>query len=134
MFLEVSATLPVMELSARERAAVEYRRAAEELGMTAVDIARAGGIPDADTVRDFMEGARWPRTPTRNRLEKAVGWPTGSIDAIMRGERVETTDTGEDRVVAAIEASQLTRANKHRLIGAYYDLIDQQQGEGVRGA
>lgn len=121
-----------MELSARERAAVEYRRAAERLGMTATDIARAGGIPDPDTVRDFMEGARWPRTPTRIRLEKAVGWPAGSIDALMRGEQLAEDAEDDDRVVAAIEASRLTRANKHRLIGAYYDMLDQQHDE--RGA
>lgn len=116
----------------RERAAIAYRKAAAEAGLTPTELARRGGIPDVDTVRDFMDGERWPRTPTRAKLEKAIGWEPGTIEGISLGEPV--TPTSGDPVVRAIEGSELNRANRHRLIGTYYELLDQQGSEGVRGA
>lgn len=133
MFLEVSATIQGMEQNGRLRAAEVYSRAVDELGLTPTEVARRGDIPDPDTVRDFMDGARWPQATTRAKLEKAIGWEAGSINALTRGEPPISAAAG-DRVIAAIEASALTRANRHRLIAAYYDMLEQQEREGVRGA
>lgn len=128
MFLEVSATLWDMQITdaGRKRAAAAFREAVGTLSPEA--IAATAGISDPATVRTFLEGATWPRSKTRQKLESFSG--IKSLEAIARGE-AELAPPG-DPVEVAIERSALTRGNKHRLIGTYYDMLD-EQGE-VRGA
>lgn len=50
-----------------------------------------------------------------------------------------TDEAGEaigdgDQVVAAINASSLTRGRKAKLVGLYYDMLDDQERDEVRGA
>lgn len=53
--------------------------------------------------------------------------------SLTRDEEPELDEAGEPRlgyldpVVMAIDHSQLNRANKHKLIGTYYDLLDGQK-------
>lgn len=133
MFLEVSATLLHMEMNGRQRASAEYRSTVERLGLTPTEVARLGDIPDVDTVRDFMDGSRWPRTPTRAKLEHAVGWPSGSINSIALGGNIPDSSAA-DPVEAAIEASALPRGKRHRLIGIYYDMLEGQDWKAGDGA
>lgn len=120
-----------MDETGRERAAKVYRQAMSQSGLSAADVAERGGIPDADTVRTFMDGLTWPWAKTRKKLEEAVGMEPGTLEAVARGDRDEL-EVG-DPVVSAIERSALSRANRHRLIGTYYDMLDAQSGE-VSGA
>ncbi|GAB2762744.1 hypothetical protein GCM10027273_45080 [Nocardioides pakistanensis] len=47
-------------------------------------LARAAGT-DIATVSDFLSGARWPKSPTRGKIESALSWPPGTISAIEAG-------------------------------------------------
>jgi hypothetical protein len=41
---------------------------------------------DPGTIGDFLAGARWPKISTQGRIEKALGWPSGTIRQIGYGE------------------------------------------------
>lgn len=47
-------------------------------------LTREAGI-DAGTLADFLGGSRWPKTSTQGKVERALGWPPGSINAIAHG-------------------------------------------------
>lgn len=40
---------------------------------------------DPGTLGDFLNGNRWPKFNTQGRIEKALGWPAGTITAIADG-------------------------------------------------
>lgn len=40
---------------------------------------------DPGTVGDFLNAARWPKVSSQGKIEKALGWPAGSICQIGHG-------------------------------------------------
>lgn len=64
------------------RLAVRVRMAEE--GWDATDVAARGGL-DVGTVRDFLNGDRWPRSSSQGKIEKGLDWPAGSIAIIEAG-------------------------------------------------
>lgn len=40
---------------------------------------------DPGTLGDFLAGNRWPKSPTRGRVEAALGWAPGTIAGIVAG-------------------------------------------------
>lgn len=40
---------------------------------------------DPGTIGDFLNGKRWPKIGTQGKIEKALGWPAGSIRQIGNG-------------------------------------------------
>lgn len=40
---------------------------------------------DAGTLADFLGGTRWPKTATQGKVERALGWAPGTINAIANG-------------------------------------------------
>lgn len=40
---------------------------------------------DPGTIGDFLNGARWPKLPTQGKIERALGWPAGTLSAIVAG-------------------------------------------------
>lgn len=42
---------------------------------------------DAGTVGDFLDGKRWPKIATQGRIERALGWASGTITGIANGAR-----------------------------------------------
>lgn len=40
---------------------------------------------DAGTLADFLGGSRWPKTATQGKIERALGWEPGTINAIAHG-------------------------------------------------
>lgn len=40
---------------------------------------------DAGTVGDFLNGKRWPKIGTQGKIEKALGWPLGTLRSIAAG-------------------------------------------------
>lgn len=40
---------------------------------------------DPGTIGDFLNGNRWPKTGTQGKIERALGWPSGSIRQIGNG-------------------------------------------------
>lgn len=67
-----------------QAAAAAVEAAAGEKGWTIKDLATAAGI-DPATVTDFLSARRWPRMNTRGSLEKALGWPAGTIAQVAAG-------------------------------------------------
>ncbi len=61
------------------------------------DLVRSAGL-DQGTVSDFLTGARWPRRSTLAKIDAALGWPAGTLDATSR--------TGQDPAVRAVQARQ----------------------------
>lgn len=47
-------------------------------------LTREAGI-DAGTLADFLGGTRWPKTATQGKIEKALGWEPGTINAMAHG-------------------------------------------------
>lgn len=108
--------------------AVQVRMA--ELRHSPTTMADAADV-DAKTIRSLVSGERWPQLLQRDRIETALGWEPGTLQNMADG--VYAGDPEVDPVERAIEGSNLTRANKAKLLGMYYELLD-GQGEAVTGA
>lgn len=81
---------------------------------------------DPSTVRTFLDGETWPRTSSRQAIEKALGLELGMLTAAARGG----VPAGRDAVKVAIEGSALTEANRLRLMATYLDMLDDQERRG----
>lgn len=44
---------------------------------------------DAGTIGDFLNGRRWPKIGTQGKIERALGWPAGSIRRMGNGATAE---------------------------------------------
>ncbi|WP_183407627.1 hypothetical protein [Nocardioides marmoriginsengisoli] len=40
---------------------------------------------DPGTIGDFLNGKRWPKIGTQGRIERALGWPAGTLRTIAAG-------------------------------------------------
>lgn len=60
---------------------------------------------DRSTLGDFLEGKRWPQSRTLGAVEKALGWPAGSIADMIEGGPPPTV--GGDNEDAAEEPADL---------------------------
>jgi hypothetical protein len=40
---------------------------------------------DPGTVGDFLNGKRWPKIGTQGKIERALGWPAGTLRSIASG-------------------------------------------------
>jgi hypothetical protein len=56
------------------------------------DLVQLTGI-DPGTIGDFLNGKRWPKIGTQGKIEKAIGWESGSIRGISLGEPVPVNVT-----------------------------------------
>jgi len=86
-------------------ALVKQRR--EELGLGRVPFAEAAGLGSDATIRDFEFGRHLPTGRTLRKIEKALGWRTGSIDEVMqakdrRASTVTMGDLDEEPTVSAV--------------------------------
>lgn len=41
---------------------------------------------DPGTIGDFLNGNRWPKFATQGRIEKALGWTSGTLTAVADGD------------------------------------------------
>lgn len=65
-------------------AAAAVEAAAGEKGWNVGNLAAAAEV-DPATITDFLAARRWPRMATRGSIERALGWPAGSIARIAEG-------------------------------------------------
>lgn len=93
-------------------AAVQARR--EELGLTREDIADHA-IIDRTALTALERGVSWPDEDVRARIEKALRWPSGTLDRIHSGGAVpdepdETTEfiTESVRIAVLLDSYELT--------------------------
>lgn len=66
----------------RARLAVHAELAARRWNNT--QLAREASV-DLATVRSFLDGSRWPKSPTQGGIEFALGWPPGTIAEVVEG-------------------------------------------------
>lgn len=86
-------------------ALVKQRR--EEMGLGRVPFAEAAGMGSDATIRDFEFGRHLPTGRTLRKIEKALGWRSGSIDEVMqakdrRASAVTMGDLDEEPTVSAV--------------------------------
>jgi transcriptional regulator with XRE-family HTH domain len=63
------------------------RRRLLELDWSQADLAREAGV-NANTITAIIKYGRWPKDETREKIEKALGWPKGRIEELATiGER-----------------------------------------------
>jgi transcriptional regulator with XRE-family HTH domain len=121
-----------MDAKQKGRAA---RYAAEWLGRLRQDerwLIRETGL-DPGTISDFLNGERWPRTDTRNKIEDALGIGRGTLKSAAEGW-LDTEPEGDPVEVAIESSTQLSRAQKLRLRAAYVDMLEADGRSGARGA
>ena len=41
---------------------------------------------DSGTIGDFLNGKRWPKIGTQGKIEKAMGWPGGTLRQVAAGQ------------------------------------------------
>lgn len=61
-------------------------------GVGTAELSREAGIT-LNTARDFLNGVRWPRARTLNKIETYLGWEPGRIENEARGLPVSRAAT-----------------------------------------
>ncbi len=59
------------------------------------ELARESGVA-LNTVRDLLDGRAWPMNRTAAAIERVIGWPEGSINAIANGGAVPEVESSYD--------------------------------------
>lgn len=94
------------------------RRAVEAHENGRVAFARKAKL-DPGTLGDFLDGRHWPQARTRNKIEKALGWPSGRISDLADG--IDPSNSG---VVDAIRAdTRLLPEARNHLLNQYHLLL-----------
>lgn len=63
-----------------------------ELGLSQAALAGTAGV-DAKTLRSLERGDRWPQDISRAKIERALEWPDGTLEALLVGD-MEWTEIG----------------------------------------
>jgi hypothetical protein len=79
---------------------------------------------DNQTIKTFLAGETWPRTTKRQAIESVLQLALGTIERAALG-LIEIEPEG-DPVERAIRSSRLTRGNTNKLVGIYYEMLDEQ--------
>lgn len=89
------------EAEARQRVSAAIYTWLSHHEMSQAELTRIAGV-DTGTLGEFLSTKRWPGTATRGKVERALGWPAGTISGIAEGQAPpplddpvsEDTDTG----------------------------------------
>lgn len=111
-------TLRTMEEERYRVAAAAVADAMESEGWTRQQLADAARV-DVTAVRDFLSGRRWPRTKTRNSIERALEWPTGRIAQIAAGQA--RSRPRDDQ--STLDLSRLPEADRFEVLALYHRLL-----------
>lgn len=109
--------------------ALVARRA--ELGLSRAAAAKKAGI-DVGTLRSAELNERWPQDVNRAKIEQALGWAPGSLEAIRDGgEPTTAVDDFADRVARDLKPGDMARFSE-RISKAISPVAI--QSEGLRAA
>lgn len=111
-----------MDEEGKARAAAYVREEMARRGWTPERVADEAAV-DVSTVRTLLKGERWPWTSKRNAIELALDLPQGSIELTATGLHEQKS---VDPVEKAVRESRLSRANQHKLIGAYFEMLESE--------
>jgi hypothetical protein len=112
--------------------ALEARRI--ELGMEWVDVAEAAGR-SAETIRSWRRGESRPRAVNKRKLERAMNWAAGSIDAVLAGDNpvpLESAQTSNTAVVTRLVGMVRAGASFPAIIAEVQDKPPREQVEILR--
>lgn len=112
-----------MDEQEKKRAAEHVLSVMAEKGRDEAWLVTMTGL-DPQTVKTFLQGQTWPRTTKRQAIEGALDLAIGTIERAAR-DLIPAAPPG-DPVERAIEASRLSRGNRHKLIGIYIDMLEEQ--------
>lgn len=95
---------------------------------------------DPGTIGDFLNGKRWIKLPTQGKIERALGWPAGTISAIEAGgEPPAVGDVvgagAEDAGLATIKArkpANMSDEDFRRLLAEYEEEIEWKLNRAAR--
>lgn len=71
----------------------EVRKAILRTGLSPLAFATAAKV-DPGTLYDYLGGKRKPSSKSRAKIEEALGWPVGSINAMYLGDPVPEVPSG----------------------------------------
>lgn len=108
-------------------AAAAVEAAAGEKGWGIGELATQADV-DPGTVGDFLGARRWPQLKTRGALERALGWPAGSISRIAEGGQppiVQPAPPPEPEPFdLAAEANRLTPRQQAAVLAVVRAMLD----------
>ena len=130
-----------MDAQQRRRAGRAVAAEMDAQGMTLQGLSDDSGVA-VTTIRDRCNGKRWPWTQKRNDIEAALGWDTGTIAAIAKGNGGNGNGNGdladmpvEEALTELLERSPLSPARRAKVFALYLEMIEDQDrlGEHHRG-
>ena len=98
LWLSVARCGSMTEAHERLEAALEQRRV--ELRMSWRDLTRAADM-SYEGLRAIRKGERRPNSVTKARLESALEWQQGSVDAVLAGGQPEPVDASQPKQAAS---------------------------------
>lgn len=128
-----------MDDQQRARAGQAVAMAMDQHGWSYNQLAAMSEVA-AVTIRDLCSGKRWPWTAKRNSIEAALGWETGRIAQIAKGnvtnDHRPNAGTGcadpthgmtvEDALIELLTHSDLSRARRAKVLAFYLDMLEDQ--------
>lgn len=124
----------------RRRAGQAVADEMDRQGLSPQQLADMSGVAVV-TIRDLRAGKRWPWTQKRNAIELALGWDTGTIAQIAKGNAAVDPPTPaledlsvEDALRLVLDRSELSPARVSRVVTYYLEQVEDQQhrDSGVR--
>lgn len=103
-------------------AAAAVEAAAGARGWNVRDLASAADV-DPATVTDFLAGRRWPRISTRGALERALGWPGGSIATVAGGGVAPDASPSAHEVSPLADIERLTEEDREVVLAVARQLM-----------
>lgn len=83
---------------------------------------------DPKTVRTFLRGETYPKTPKRQAIEVVLELPLGSIERAAQGlHRAPATRPAGDPVEVAVRQSELTEDRQDTVLGFYKRQLREQR-------
>lgn len=108
-------------------AAAAVEAAAGAKGWNVRDLAAAAGV-DYGTAADLVGAKRWPRNTTRAAIEKALGWPAGSIARVADGDAAPGASSSAHQEVRTFtlppEASRLTDRQREAVMAVVRAMLN----------
>lgn len=117
--------MPDAEGRARAGAAVEEAR--NTANLTRAELAKLAGV-SVDTIRDLINGKRWPWPGSRRSIEKALEWEPGRLSAIARQDQEGPgiLGAGPGRSDMVIDLSDLSDADRYEVLAFYHRKIQER--------
>ncbi|MGW5259609.1 helix-turn-helix transcriptional regulator [Microbispora sp. NPDC004025] len=113
----------------RARAARHVISRRGELGLTQQQLATRADV-DIKTIYNLESGERWPQARNRFKIEQALGWAPGALDALAAGQKPGQRHT---TLVALLHGARQRRGLSETEAATLAGLTEEQWDEFVAG-